>query len=293
MKKEYIYAGISIFLWSTTATVTKLLLGSLNSMQILAVSSFFAFIFLLILNLFKKKLNELKKYKIKDYLQIAGMGALGVFLYYLFLYLGTNKMLASQAFILNYLWPMMTVVFACIILKEKMTLIKILAIVLSFVGVIIVTANGNLLNIDNNTLIGALFCILAAISYGLFSVLNKYKGYDKYSSMMLYYLTTFIICIIYLLITRTTINIGIGQAGGLLWSGIATSAIAFTTWALALQKGDTAKISNLAYITPFLSLVWTYFFLKENISIYSLLGLIVIVLGIFIQLKDKKVEKKI
>lgn len=291
MKKEYIYAGISIFLWSTTATVTKLLLGSLNSMQILAVSSFFAFIFLLILNLFKKKLNELKKYKIKDYLQIAGMGALGVFLYYLFLYLGTNKMLASQAFILNYLWPMMTVVFACIILKEKMTLRKILAIVLSFVGVIIVTANGNLLNIDNNTLIGALFCILAAISYGLFSVLNKYKGYDKYASMMLYYLTTFIICIIYLLITRTTINIGIGQAGGLLWSGIATSAIAFTTWALALQKGDTAKISNLAYITPFLSLVWTYFFLKENISIYSVLGLVVIVLGIFIQLKDKKVEK--
>ncbi|MBQ6991554.1 MAG: DMT family transporter [Clostridia bacterium] len=291
MKKEYIYAGISIFLWSTTATVTKLLLGSLNSMQILAVSSFFAFIFLLILNLFKKKLNEIKKYKIKDYLQIAGMGALGVFLYYLFLYLGTNKMLASQAFILNYLWPMMTVVFACIILKEKMTLRKILAIVLSFVGVIIVTANGNLLNIDNNTLIGALFCILAAISYGLFSVLNKYKGYDKYASMMLYYLTTFIICIIYLLITRTTIDIGIGQAGGLIWSGIATSAIAFTTWALALQKGDTAKISNLAYITPFLSLVWTYFFLKENISIYSVLGLVVIVLGIFIQLKEKKVEK--
>jgi len=292
MKKEYIYAGISIFLWSTTVTVTKLLLGSLNSMQILAVSSFFAFIFLLILNLFKKKLSELKKYKIKDYLQITGMGALGVFLYYLFLYLGTNKMLASQAFILNYLWPMMTVVFACIILKEKMTFRKILAIVLSFVGVIIVTANGNLLNIDNNTLIGALFCILAAISYGLFSVLNKYKGYDKYASMMLYYLITFIICIIYLLITKTTINIGIGQAGGLLWSGIATSAIAFTTWALALQKGDTAKISNLAYITPFLSLVWTYFLLKENISIYSVLGLVVIVLGIFIQLKDKKVEKK-
>lgn len=293
MKKEYIYAGISIFLWSTTATVTKLLLGSLNSMQILAVSSFFAFIFLLILNLFKKKLGELKKYKIKDYLQIAGMGTLGVFLYYLFLYLGTNKMLASQAFILNYLWPMMTVVFACIILKEKMTLRKILAIVLSFVGVVIVTANGNLLNVNHNTLIGALFCILAAISYGLFSVLNKYKGYDKYASMMLYYLTTFIICIIYLLITRTTIDIGIGQAGGLLWSGIATSAIAFTTWALALQKGDTAKISNLAYITPFLSLVWTYFFLKENISIYSVIGLVVIVLGIFIQLKDKKVEKKI
>ena len=47
MKKQYLYAGISILFWSTTATVTKLLLGSLNSMQILLISSFFCiFIFI-------------------------------------------------------------------------------------------------------------------------------------------------------------------------------------------------------------------------------------------------------
>ena len=55
-----------------------------------------------------------------------------------------------------------------------------------------------------------------------------------------------------------------------------------------LEKGDTAKISNLAYITPFLSLIWTALILKESFNIYSILGLIVIVLGIFIQMKDKK-----
>ena len=86
-------------------------------------------------------------------------------------------MQASQAFIINYLWPIMIVVFACIILKEKMTLKKAIAIVLSFIGVIIVTSNGNLLSIDNNSLIGTLFYVLAAISYGLFSVLNKQKKY--------------------------------------------------------------------------------------------------------------------
>ena len=69
-----------------------------------------------------------------------------------------------------------------------------------------------------------------------------------------------------------------------------TSATGFTSWALALEKGDTAKISNLAYITPFLSLIWTGLILKEKISIYAIIGLIVIILGILIQLKDKRNE---
>ena len=55
-----------------------------------------------------------------------------------------------------------------------------------------------------------------------------------------------------------------------------------------LETGKTEKVSNLAYITPFLSLIWTALILKESFNIYSILGLIVIVLGIFIQMKDKK-----
>lgn len=153
MKKEYIYAGISILLWSTTATVTKLLLGTLSSMQILAVSSLFAFIFLLIVNVIKGNLKELKSYTLKDYLQLSGIGILGVFLYRLFLNIGTDILQASQAFIINYLWPIMIVLFACIILKEKMTSRKLIAIILSFIGVIIVTADGNLLNIRKEKII--------------------------------------------------------------------------------------------------------------------------------------------
>ena len=286
MKKQYFYAMISIFLWSTTATVTKLLLGDLNSMQILLVGSLFAFIFLFIINLIKGNLKEVKKYKLKDYLQISIIGILGTFLYNLFLYLGIDTLEASQAFIINYLWPIMTVVFACIILKEKLTLRKSIAIILSFIGVIIVTANGNLLNIGRESIIGAIYCILAAVSYGLFSVLNKQKGYDKFLSMMLFYLVSFIISLIYIIISKDMIVIQVNQLIGLIWIGIFTSAIAFTSWALALEKGDTAKISNLAYMTPFLSLIWTALILKEEINIYSILGLIVIILGIFIQMKQ-------
>ncbi len=288
MKKEYIYAFVSILLWSTTATVTKLLLGNLDSTQILLVSSLFAFVFLFIINLVKRNLKLVKKYRTKDYLQIFMIGSLGTFLYNLFLYLGINILEASQAFIINYLWPIMTVVFACIVLKEKMTIRKGIAMILSFLGVIIVTAKGDLLNINKNSIIGATYCVLAAVSYGLFSVLNKKKGYDKYLSMMLYYLSSFIISLIYSLFSEKTMVLELGQIFGLIWIGIFTSAIAFTSWALALEKGDTAKISNLAYITPFVSLIWTSVILKEQFNIYSIAGLVIIVLGIFIQIKDKK-----
>ena len=100
MKKEYICAIISVLLWSTTATVSKLLLGSLDSMQILLVSSLFSFIFLLIINCINGSIKEIKKYKPKDYLIIFSLGLIGIFLYDLFFYLGINAMQASQAFII-------------------------------------------------------------------------------------------------------------------------------------------------------------------------------------------------
>ena len=42
MKKTYFYAGVSILLWSSLATVSKLLLGTMNSYQVLCVSALFA-----------------------------------------------------------------------------------------------------------------------------------------------------------------------------------------------------------------------------------------------------------
>ena len=290
MKKEYIYAIISVLLWSTTATIIKLLLGYLDNIQILFLASFFAFMFLFIINCIKGNLKEIKKYKLKDFFKIFILGILGIFLYNLFLYLGINTLQASKAFIINYLWPITTVIFACIILKEKITIRKIIAIIISFIGVIIVSINGNLFNIEKSSIIGTIYCFLAAISYGLFSVLNKEQNYNKYISMMLYYLSSFCISLIYCLCKKKIFIPEMNQLLGLLWIGVFTSAIAFTLWALALEKGDTAKISNIAYMTPFISLVWTSIILKEKLSIYSIIGLIVIIIGIFIQMKNDKKE---
>ena len=301
VKKEYVYAGISIFMWSTTATVSKLLLSSFNSMQIMTITSLFAFAALFVMNVCKASnastasgsrlrhsLAEWKRYCLFDYLHMFALGILGIFLYHLLLYLGIDRMeQASQAFIINYLWPIMTVLFACILMKEKLTAQKSIAIALSFIGVIIVTTGGKLTGISADNLSGALYCVLAAIAYGLFSVLNKKKGYDSYFSMMIYYLAALLVSLAYTIATDDWFTLDVLQTLGMLWVGIFTTALAFTTWALALKHGDTAKISNLAYLTPFLSLIWTWLVLGEVFNPFSLLGLLFIVGGIFVQIKRK------
>lgn len=288
MKKSYLLAGLSILFWSTIATVSKLLLNTLSTFQVLCISSLFAFLFLFAVNLVKGNLKKIKTFGWKDLLFMPLIGLPGVFLYNLCLYAGTARMLASQAFIVNYLWPIMSVIFACILLKEKMTVRKGIAIALSFLGVIIVTGGGLLSEFQMDTVIGAAFCASGAVCYGIFTALNQKYRYDKLFSMMLTYGATFLLTLLLcafrgeLFLPSPVVLLGLG------WNGIFVMAVATTSWALALESGKTAKISNLAYITPFLSLIWTRIFLKEEISPFSFLGLAVIITGIFIQLKETK-----
>lgn len=284
MKTAYLFAGISIILWSTLATISKLLLGTMNSFQVLMFSSFFAAAALLAANVITGKIKQLKEYRIKDYAITLLICIPGTFLYYVFLYLGTARMAASQAFIINYLWPIMSVVFACIILKEKLTIRKCIAIILSFLGVLTVAGN-ELLNFNFETLAGAGLCVLAAVSYGIFTALNQKWSYDEQNSMMLSFFATFILSAIINLFVGGEIKPDALQILGLAWNGIFVMGIATVTWALALRLGGTARISNLAYVTPFISSVWTFFILKEPIEPWSVAGLVIIVLGIFIQLK--------
>ena len=291
MKKTYFLAGVSILFWSSLATISKLLLGTMNSYQMLFVSALFAVAALIVIMLCTKRMALFKEYSLKDYATMVLIGLPGTFLYYVFLYAGTARLQASQAFIINYLWPIMSVVFACILLKEKLTARKIIAILLSFLGVVTV-AGGELANFSVDALLGVLFCIGAAVSYGCFTALNQKWHYDKYMSMMVSFVVASLLSFVINLWVGEPLSLNLLQVGGLAFNGVFILAIATVTWALALDSGKTAKVSNLAYITPFVSLVWTFLFLGEPINPASVLGLVIIVLGIFIQLKDNGLKSK-
>lgn len=287
MKKAYLFAGLAILFWSTVATTCKFLLGDLNSMQLLWMNALIAGVFLLIANICNGNLKKLQGYTVKDYLLMAAIGTPGTFFYYVFYYAGTDLMPASQAFIINYLWPIMSVVFACIILKERLTVKKVFAILVSFIGVTVVIGDA-LKALDQKTLMGAGFCVLGAVSYGVFTALSQKMQYDKMMTQMVSYFVTFCVTTAINLCSNALFLPRIDQMAGFLWNGIFTVALANIIWVMALEKGGTAKISNLAYITPFLSSLWTWVFLNDPLTANSFIGLAIIMLGILIQLLDKK-----
>ena len=140
-------------------------------------------------------------------------------------------------------------------------------------------------------LFGVLCCILGAVSYGIFTALNQKMNYNKSMTLMVSFFATFLFTTLVNLINGDVFMPDTNQMLGFLWNGIFTVAIANTFWVMALETGKTEKVSNLAYITPFLSLVWTYLFLNEEIKLNSLVGLIIIIFGILVQMKENGKSK--
>ena len=74
---------------------------------------------------------------------------------------------------------------------------------------------------------------------------------------------------------------------GTLYIGIFEMSLTFVIWLKALNYSkDTAKVSNLVYLSPFLGLFWINQTVGETIHWYVIAGLVFIVGGILIQ--DRK-----
>ena len=274
------------------ASVTKLLLTELPNFQALAISSLFAFLFLFLLNLRPKVRQTFRRYRPSDYGNMSLLGFLGLFLYSALYSYGLQRLTSQEACILNYLWPVTLVVFSCILLKEKMTLIKGIAIGGSFVGIILLSTGGTASE-SGHPISGILCCVAAAVCYGLFSVLNQKSGYDQQIAMMVFWLTVSIASTIAGLLTEQWVPLTGMHWLGLLWLGVVVNAIAYLLWALALKGADsTAKIANLAYLTPFLSLVVSAVLLQESLRPRALLALLFILGGILLQLFHDTIRTK-
>lgn len=271
-------------MWATMATVVKSLMSNMPDLQALAISSAFAFVFLLIVNIVNGTIKSMRRYSLKDYLKMVGLGFVGLFLYSALYYYGISQLTSQQACVLNYLWPIMIVVFSCLILKEKLTLMKIVAMICSFIGILILTLGISTGQNNGNIVLGVTSCIIAAICYGLFSVLNKKADLNQNIAMMVSWLTTAVGAFVAGSFTEQWVPIVGVQWLGLLWLGIVTDAIAYLLWALALKDADnTAAIANIAYLTPFLSLVVSAVFLKERVDFTSIVALLFIIGGILLQ----------
>jgi len=290
--KSYFYLAFCILLWAFIPIVSKKTLTELDNVQILLYSTIFSVIVLGIILAFQNKLKSLKNYSLKDYSAMGVLGFLGTYLYYILLYRAFSLTTASEGFILAYAWPMFVLIFAFAILKEKITLKKLISILISFAGVIIIITQGRILSIRFTNLTGDILALSGALVFALFSVMGKKYNFDKTISAFMYFLTAFIFLIPTLFIFS---SLKLPSTNALFWivfNGIFVNGITYIFWFKALEHGKTHVISNLLYLVPFISLIYIFIFLGEKILLSSFIGLMVIVIGVAIQsVRNKDIKK--
>lgn len=134
----------------------------------------------------------------------------------------------------------------------------------------------------------------AAVCYGLFSVLNKKHSLNQNVTMMWIWFTTAVCSfVLSLFFEKWQPIIGV-QWLGIAWLGIVVNAVAYLLWAIALKDAsDSAKIANLAYLVPFISIIISWFVLKEQITINAVFALVLIIGGILLQSVSLKKKNRI
>ena len=106
MRKEFAMAGVTVFLWGTSAPVCKVLLADTTNMEVLWCASIFAALSLLAVILIKGQWKELRQYTPKDLGRLCLLGFTGYFLYSAFYYQGitTTAATVAAAVMVNRVW---------------------------------------------------------------------------------------------------------------------------------------------------------------------------------------------
>jgi len=284
------YALLAVLSWSTAATAFKLALSQINPPLLVFLSSFFSSILLLtILILYKRKMT-LKKITFKVILNSAKIGLINPFIYYSVLFYAYSLTLAQQALILNYTWSIFLVIFASLFLKQKIRILSLLSLLISFFGVIILTTKGNFRHFPISLGVGNLLALGSAVIWALYWVLNLKNPEDPILSLFFQFLAGTIFSLIACLIIPVN-NIKLGSSF-IIYSayiGAFEMSIPFIFWFLALKSAsETAKVANLIYLSPFLSLIFISLILKESVHYSSIIALLFIITGLILQQFQKR-----
>jgi len=290
-RRAYSFALLAILCWSTIGSAFKISLRYLDFLTLLLFSSFVAVVVLFIVLSLQGKLILLRKITKAELLNSAFLGLLNPFLYYVVLLKAYELLPAQEAGTLNYIWPLVLVLLSIPMLKQKITGWNILAILVSFFGIILISTHGQILAFRFTSPVGVMLALGSAIFWALYWIFNMKDRREEVTKLFLNFCFGFLYIFLTIMIMRL-----LGRQWNrhpiLPWQGIAGAVylgifemgITFILWLMALKlSSTTAKVSNLIYLSPFISLILIHFIVGEVILLSTVIGLLFIVGGIIIQ----------
>jgi drug/metabolite transporter (DMT)-like permease len=265
-------------------TAFKLTLNYLNPGMLLLIATFTAFIFLGIVLLVKGKITILKQLTWRQTFKSALMGLFNPFLYYLVLFEAYNRIPAQEGVALNYIWPVILVIFSIVFLKQHIKLISVFAIIISFFGTVVIAMHGDFTHLNFSDTTGVILAVGSAFFWASFWIINMKDPREAIVKMFVNFAFGAVYILIWNIYRNNIIVPSFNGLAGAIYIGIFEMGLTFVLWLTALKLSThTARVSNLVFISPFISLILVSFFVGEKILPSTVIGLIIIVAGIVIQ----------
>jgi drug/metabolite transporter (DMT)-like permease len=212
------------------------------------------------------------------------MGFFNPFLYYIVLFEAYSLIPAQEGVALNYIWPVVLVVFSIVFLKQKISLLSVLAILLSFAGSATIALHGNFLQFNFSNPKGVFLAMVSSVFWASFWILNLRDRREPITKMLINFLFGTLYISIWNVYVSEDFILNIRGIAGAIYIGIFEMGLTFVLWLMALKLSqNTAKVSNLVYISPFISLILVMFFVGEKIMPSTIVGLLLIIAGIILQ----------
>lgn len=296
-KRKFNYGPILIILaacfWGSMGIfVRKLTAYGFTSIQIVAIRvTLAALIFSLIL-----LIKDCKGFKIspKDIPLFLGLG-LGSILFFTVCYFAAITMMPlSTAAILLYTSPFWIMFMSVLFFHEKMNAVKIIALIMAFGGCVLVSGISG----EGVTLVGLLLGLGSGLGYGLYSILGTIalKKYSPYTVTAY----TFIFAAVgsWFICRPKDMATKFATADNLLWlivfcflTALITAVIPFLLYTLGLHMVEAGKAGILATVEPMVATIIGIVFFSEKLTLFSGLGILLILVAVIILNLKKKEDK--
>jgi drug/metabolite transporter (DMT)-like permease len=284
-QESLLFGLMAVGLWSTMATAFKWALLYTTPMQLITAAATVSWLFFAMRLAVSGSLRSVIEVPRTIRWRCLILGLLNPGLYYWILFQAYDLLPAQDAMAINYTWGLTLPLIASLFSKIVPTRSEIGLALLSYLGILIIVTDGDLSAFEFTAPLGVLLALLSTVIWGLSWVLNS-RFVDTHQlnpEVTLFLNFTAATPILWLLTTLSDGAIALTWASILsgLYVGLLEMGIAFVLWMNALRlTNNPIRVSSLIFLAPPLSLVLITTVLGEPISQSTLLGLVVILLGL-------------
>ncbi len=283
-KRAYVYVAIVILLWSTVASAFKIALRYLDFSQLVFYAVVVSALTFFAILAQQGKLSLLRRCTRREYTRSIILGILNPFLYYLVLLKSYSLLPAQQAMCLNYTWAVQLVILSIPLLGQRVGLRSVIAIMISYFGVVVIATRGDLTTLRIFDPLGVFLALTSALIWALFWIYNIKDRRDEVVKLFLNFAVELVFIIAYMTFFGDWAWPSLPGLLGAAYVGLFEMGITFVLWLKALHLSKTtAQVSNFVYLTPFLALVFISIVVGETILGSTVIGLFLIVAGIILQ----------